>query len=238
MKYIAAQAPLSGTMDTFWYMVKQLNIRDVYCLTKAKENDKEMAFVYWKPQEEASSDKFLLSMSNKVEDGITIKRDLVLKVPSSEDEMKLIHYHIEAWDDDKVPTQPEDIQALLKVVEQCGEELSADKDAKVLVHCSAGVGRTGVFICLVEIYQYLNQLAVKNKGLSIQEVCAENPDAVISIFDIVRSLREQRWGSVKSFVFSPLPRSNTSFYMKPRGCLLINSLVHWFNNTSTLQSAN
>lgn len=223
-------------MDTFWYMVWKLNIKDVYCLTKAKENDKEMAFVYWKPQEDLVQEEYKLIMTNKTEDGIAIKRDLNLKVGSAEEEMKLTHYHIEAWDDDKVPTQPEDIQALLKVVEQCGEELKADKDAKVLVHCSAGVGRTGVFICLVEIYQFLSQLATKYKGLSIQEVCAEDPDAVISIFDIVRSLREQRWGSVKSFVCLLSNRFNTSFCMKPLGFSLISSFVHWFNNTLTLQS--
>lgn len=181
-------------------MVSKHNVRHIYCLTRTKENDKDMAHAYWKPQEDFLLDDYKISMLGRTEDGITIKRDLVLKVCSSQEEFKLNHFHIETWDDDKVPTQPEDIHALLKVIEQCSEELKKNKDFKVLVHCSAGIGRTGVFICLVEIYQFLSNMAAKYKGLSIQEVCAEDPEAVISIFDIVRSLREQRWGSVKSFV--------------------------------------
>ena len=194
-------------MDAFWQMIWKLNIRDIYCLTKAKENDKEMAYVYWKPQEEILSEDYGLSMVSKSEEGIAIRRDLSLKVCSTQDELRIVHYHIESWDDDKVPTQQEDIHALLNVVEQCADELRDNKDSKVLVHCSAGIGRTGVFICLVEIYQFLSSLAAKHKTLSIQEVCEDDSQAVISIFDLVRSLREQRWGSVKSFVSFESPGS-------------------------------
>jgi protein tyrosine phosphatase len=200
VKYIATQAPLNNTLDTFWQMVWKLNIRDVYCLTKAQENGKEMAFTYWKNSDESLNEEYRIIVKSKSEEAISIKRDIELTNTLSKESRKLIHFHIEAWDDDKVPTEKEDIDALLGVAEQCSQELKSNKDAKVLVHCSAGIGRTGVFICLVEIYTFLSALAAKSKGQTIQEVCTEDPQAAISIFDIVRSLREQRWGSVKSFV--------------------------------------
>lgn len=183
-------------------MVWKLNIRDVYCLTKAQENGKEMAFIYWKNSEECLLDEYKIIVKAKSEDAIAIRRDMELCNTINKEQRQLIHYHIEAWDDDKVPTKDEDIHALLAVAEQCANELKNNKDFKVLVHCSAGIGRTGVFICLVEIYSFLSAIAAKSKGQSIQEVCIEDPSAVISIFDLVRSLREQRWGSVKSFVKS------------------------------------
>jgi len=202
VKYIATQAPMCNTLETFWQMIWKLNIRDIFCLTKAQENGKEMAHIYWKSTDDFLLDEFKIKVQSKVEEGIAIKRDIDFINTFTKENREILHYHIESWDDDKVPTSPGDIDALLNVAEQCAKELETNKEAKVLVHCSAGIGRTGVFICLVEIYSFLSSLAGKSKNmnLSIQEVCNEDPTAVISIFDLVRSLREQRWGSVKTFV--------------------------------------
>ena len=54
-----------------------------------------------------------------------------------------------------------------------------------MVHCSAGIGRTGTTISLAETI--INISAQKNEGI-------ENPE--FSLFHTVRRLREQRYGSV------------------------------------------
>lgn len=232
VKYIATQAPMESTLDTFWQMIWKLNIRDIFCLTKAQENGKEMAHVYWKSTEGLHLDEFNLKVQGKTEEGIAIKRDIDFINTINKENRKIYHFHLESWDDDKAPTLPDDIEAILIVAEQCAKELHLNKEAKVLVHCSAGIGRTGVFICLVEIYGFLSALAAKSKSmsLSIQEVCNDDPTAVISIFDLVRSLREQRWGSVRTFVSSALHRSNINSSMKLQGITFLSCSVHWFNN--------
>ena len=85
------------------------------------------------------------------------------------------HYQLNGWPDGDRPAENilEEVLSLVKANVQC---LSQDK--MTVVHCSAGVGRTGTFIAATELY------------MQIQE---KKP---ISIFETVRRLREQRWGMV------------------------------------------
>ena len=55
---------------------------------------------------------------------------------------------------------------------------------KVVVHCSAGIGRTGVFI------------GAYNVTSALEEQIEHNDDPRVSVFAVVRRLREQRWGMV------------------------------------------
>lgn len=223
---------MCNTMETFWQMIWKLNIRDIFCLTKAQENGKEMALIYWKNTDDCLLDEFKVKVNSKTEEGIAIKRDIDFINNFTKENRKMFHFHIECWDDDKAPTSPEDIDALLDVAEQCSKELQSKADAKVVVHCSAGIGRTGVFICLVEIFTFLSSLANKTQtsGLSIQEICQDDPTAVISIFDLVRSLREQRWGSVKTFVGFASIRLSISSSMRQQSIIFLSCSALLFNN--------
>jgi len=55
-----------------------------------------------------------------------------------------------------------------------------------VIHCSAGIGRTGTLLCLYNIYLLLNELKEAKEEIKI------------SIFGLVRRLREQRWGMVQT----------------------------------------
>ena len=57
-------------------------------------------------------------------------------------------------------------------------------EGKCVVHCSAGIGRTGVLLSLYELV------------MSLESQFKNSEDADISIFKTVRKLREQRWGLV------------------------------------------
>ena len=63
--------------------------------------------------------------------------------------------------------------------------LESDPSEKVIIHCSAGIGRTGTTVTLVTAL--INIWAQLNQG---------EQDPLISIFSIVRCLREQRYGLV------------------------------------------
>jgi protein-tyrosine phosphatase len=81
------------------------------------------------------------------------------------DQMTVHHYLFSAWPDYGVPTQPEHVDGLKKLVTEVGE-LQRKLKCEVWVHCSAGVGRTGTFVALSSLlnppmsfsYQYTTAL--------------------------------------------------------------------------------
>jgi protein tyrosine phosphatase len=170
-------------------MVFEYNVVDIFCLTRPQENGKCMAFVYWKNTEPESSAEYSVKIKSKVEDPYWVKKEIELENKITKQKKTINHFYVELWEDDKVPAKNEHIDHLISLASYCEESLSANTTSPAVVHCSAGVGRTGVFICMVELIAYLKQLNA-----------ADNIPKTISVFDMVRSLREQRWGSVKSFV--------------------------------------
>ena len=102
----------------------------------------------------------------------------------------VIQYHAFDWPDKEVPSQ-ENLSGLTILTEKCVSELE-NRKKPILVHCSAGVGRTGVFMALVMLMRQVNALDEQSGGKELSEI----PHLGISVFDLVRHLREMRWGSV------------------------------------------
>ena len=74
--------------------------------------------------------------------------------------IKCVHLHYLGWPDFGAPTETDPIISLVKDVRQLintGMKSRRDK-INVLVHCSAGVGRTGTFIALYQIMEQLDHL--------------------------------------------------------------------------------
>lgn len=91
------------------------------------------------------------------------------------------HYHYIAWPDHGVPRELGTLAGFLNEIIQ--EER---KEGPIIVHCSAGVGRTGTLIAL----SHLKQTIEAQKSLRL--------DLGISVFSVVRRLREQRNYMVQS----------------------------------------
>eukprot|EP00826_Nyctotherus_ovalis_P009688 TRINITY_DN12565_c0_g1_i4.p3 TRINITY_DN12565_c0_g1~~TRINITY_DN12565_c0_g1_i4.p3 ORF type:complete len:108 (+),score=31.72 TRINITY_DN12565_c0_g1_i4:673-996(+) len=75
---------------------------------------------------------------------------------------------------------------MMKLIELGREAVEARKEEKIVTHCSAGVGRTGTLIALVN-------LTGESKGAA--------KDKKLSVFRTVRLLREQRMYMVERLVF-------------------------------------
>lgn len=116
----------------------------------------------------------------------------------------LEHIHYFAWPDMQVPKE-EALPDLIKVVEKvCGflestnsKYENADLPPKLLVHCKMGLGRTGTAIALINAVICLRHQIEEHRQLSV--------------FSIVRRIREQRSNSVQSqkqydFIFKFLRR--------------------------------
>lgn len=179
--FIATQAPFNDNIHLFWQMVWENGIDQIVMVTEffdyAKPH-KELAYPYW-PQVLGEH----LLLQNGFEVTLAEEKELVtdleekiqmrkLLLRHQGEERKISHYWYRNWVDNTTPNQTQ-IFNLIHLVEN--EKRGQSHDAPILVHCSAGVGRTGVFIALYHAMQR-----------------AKNEEPALALFDLVGYLRWQR----------------------------------------------
>uniref|UniRef100_A0A3P9NCF5 protein-tyrosine-phosphatase n=1 Tax=Poecilia reticulata TaxID=8081 RepID=A0A3P9NCF5_POERE len=149
--FIATQGPMLHTVGDFWDMVWQERSSIIVMVTKLKENN-EKCEPYWPDQDEGQTSRFgrfLLRVKDSREKDGFIITDLQVQLNSERRPVR--HYWFSSWPDHHIP---ECIASLLKLVEEVETQrksLQPITDAvpgngPIIVHCSAGIGRTGCFI--------------------------------------------------------------------------------------------
>ncbi|XP_078812246.1 tyrosine-protein phosphatase non-receptor type 11 isoform X2 [Oryzias latipes] len=146
--YIATQGCLQNTISDFWRMVFQENSRVIVMTTKEVERGKSKCVKYW-PDMSALKEYGAMRVRNVRETSAHdyILRELKLsKVGQGNTERTVWQYHFRAWPDHGVPTDPGGVLDFLEEV-NLKQESIADA-GPIVVHCSAGIGRTGTFIVI------------------------------------------------------------------------------------------
>ncbi|XP_051978355.1 tyrosine-protein phosphatase non-receptor type 4b isoform X2 [Xyrauchen texanus] len=170
-RYIACQGPLPGTCSDFWEMVWEQSAALVVMLTTQVERGRVKCHQYW-PNFSASGTYGGFQVTCVSEEGNSayLLRDLTLTHLESNEERHICQMQYLAWPDHGVPDDSSDFLNFVSHV----RSKRTDTDEPVVVHCSAGIGRTGVLItmetamCLIE------------NGQSVYPL------------DIVRTMRDQR----------------------------------------------
>ncbi|KRZ70816.1 Tyrosine-protein phosphatase non-receptor type 2 [Trichinella papuae] len=182
--FIITQAPLEATISHFWSMIWYEDVSAVVCLTPIIEQNEPNDRPYWpvKPGEDqfTVSSEFSLQHLDKVmqeELQITLLR-LVNK--STGESRELYHYMFMNWPDHDSPTCTHTILEAMETIEK-NIFRENGKLPIIVVHCSAGVGRAGTFVCLSNLIH----IAEKKKPINVQEV--------------VKAVRKQRALVVQSF---------------------------------------
>ncbi|XP_008158195.2 tyrosine-protein phosphatase non-receptor type 7 [Eptesicus fuscus] len=138
--YIATQGPMPHTVADFWEMVWQEDVPLIVMLTQLRES-KEKCVHYW-PTDEDTYGPFRIRLREERElPEYTVRR---LTVQRQEECRPVKHVLFSAWPDHQTP---ESAGPLLRLVAEVEErpEVTASRGPMV-VHCSAGIGRTGCFI--------------------------------------------------------------------------------------------
>eukprot|EP00042_Codosiga_hollandica_P055939 m.794023 g.794023 ORF g.794023 m.794023 type:complete len:597 (+) comp59236_c0_seq3:99-1889(+) len=186
--YIATQGCLKATVPTFWHMIWQENVKLIAMTTDLVERGKNKCAVYW-PQtpEPIQFGAFIIEPGSPFETKYTdyiLRRFFLSKVGSAE-RREIFHYHFTSWPDHGVPSSPAAILQYLEDIKETRLRLRQEDPSigPLVVHCSAGIGRTGTFIVIDILLDILNE-----KGF----------DTDIDVQKTIQNVRAQRSGMIQT----------------------------------------
>ncbi|XP_070116227.1 receptor-type tyrosine-protein phosphatase F isoform X20 [Equus caballus] len=142
--YIATQGPLPETMGDFWRMVWEQRTATVVMMTRLEEKSRVKCDQYWPARGTETYGLIQVTLLDTVELATYTVRTFALHRSGSSEKRELRQFQFMAWPDHGVPEYPTPILAFLRRVKACNP-LDA---GPMVVHCSAGVGRTGCFIVI------------------------------------------------------------------------------------------
>ncbi|XP_067052052.1 tyrosine-protein phosphatase non-receptor type 2-like isoform X2 [Acropora muricata] len=186
-RYILTQGPLSHTAKHFWQMIWEQNTTAIIMLNRVVEKNQVKCFQYWPCGQAADHSDMLEFEDFKVyylkevgNDYFTI-RTLELENFVTGEKRCIYHFHYQTWPDFGVPTSPATFLAFLFEVRQKGV-LSPDVGPSV-IHCSAGIGRSGTFVMVDSI---------------LKEIESTGDMEQISITDVLLEIRQYRVGLIQT----------------------------------------
>eukprot|EP01089_Gocevia_fonbrunei_P018079 TRINITY_DN6037_c0_g1_i1.p1 TRINITY_DN6037_c0_g1~~TRINITY_DN6037_c0_g1_i1.p1 ORF type:complete len:361 (+),score=56.33 TRINITY_DN6037_c0_g1_i1:123-1205(+) len=204
--YIATQAPLLDTFADFWRLIYEQQVQLIVMLTKLTENGKHKADQYWplQPSQTSFFGTLLITFTQEITytDEITLRYFSLKHRDHPNVERKVVQIHYTGFPDFGRPQNTESFIKLLDFMEAylkwvdtppsksktnsstSSGSTSAECDSKqqpILLHCSAGIGRTGTLIACHVAWQ---SLKARNFSINIKK--------------LVKQLRKDRPGMVQS----------------------------------------
>ncbi|XP_062403209.1 tyrosine-protein phosphatase non-receptor type 9 isoform X2 [Sardina pilchardus] len=189
--YIGTQGPLERTYGDFWRMVWEQNVLVIVMTTRTDEGGRRKCGQYW-PLEEGGQEVYgHIAVINQRVDKHSHYNKTTLELHNTEncEQRQVVHFQYLSWPDYGVPTSAVTLIDFLAAVKRhqknavitMGTQWSGHHlGPPVVVHCSAGIGRTGTF-CALDIC--LSQL---------QDV------GTLNVFQTVRRMRMQRAFSIQT----------------------------------------
>ncbi|XP_073460259.1 receptor-type tyrosine-protein phosphatase beta-like [Aquarana catesbeiana] len=172
-EFIAAQGPLPRTLNDFWRMVWEKDVRAIAMLTRCVELGKVKCEEYWPTRSSRKFGNLSVAASNEtVLPDWTIRDFIVTNTPTKQSK-QVRHFHFTAWPDHGVPKATKDLVEFRNLIREYTSCYSSPS-SPILVHCSAGVGRTGTLIALDRI---------------IKQIEAEDK---VDVYGVVHDLRMHR----------------------------------------------
>ncbi|KAG7667375.1 hypothetical protein KSW81_001107 [Nannochloris sp. 'desiccata'] len=154
-RYIVAQGPLSSTCSTFWEMIVQEKVQSVVMLTDIIENKRKKCHQYFPLNAETTLEiapevKIYTRSVTELIPGLVLRKLEVIKYGSIENNYVCDHYHYTGWPDHGVPQSAAPLLLLSYMLRTGSGGGGSGNESPIAVHCSAGIGRSGVF-CVVDI---------------------------------------------------------------------------------------
>ncbi|XP_017160153.1 protein tyrosine phosphatase receptor type Db isoform X12 [Poecilia reticulata] len=176
--YIATQGPLAETTEDYWRMLWEHNSTIVVMLTKLREMGREKCHQYWPAERSARYQYFVVDPMAEYNMPQYILREFKVTDARDGQSRTVRQFQFTDWPEQGVPKSGEGFIDFIGQVHKTKEQFG--QDGPITVHCSAGVGRTGVFITLSIVLERMRY------------------EGVVDIFQTVKMLRTQRPATVQT----------------------------------------
>ncbi|XP_041134220.1 receptor-type tyrosine-protein phosphatase F-like isoform X2 [Polyodon spathula] len=176
--YVATQGPLAETTEDFWRMLWEHNSTIVVMLTKLREMGREKCHQYWPAERSARYQYFVVDPMAEYNMPQYILREFKVTDARDGQSRTIRQFQFTDWPEQGVPKTGEGFIDFIGQVHKTKEQFG--QDGPITVHCSAGVGRTGVFITLSIVLERMRY------------------EGVVDLFQTVKTLRTQRPAMVQT----------------------------------------
>ncbi|XP_051579937.1 LOW QUALITY PROTEIN: phosphatidylinositol phosphatase PTPRQ [Myxocyprinus asiaticus] len=208
-EFIATQGPLPSTVADFWRMIWETGTKTIVMLTQCFEKGRIRCHQYW-PEDNKPVTVFADIIITKLTEDVcpdwTVR---ALRVERHGNYMIVHHFNYTSWPEHGVP---ESSSTLIQFVKAVRSNRGHD-NTTIVVHCSAGVGRTGVFIAMDHLVQHMRD------------------HDFVDIYGLVAELRSERMCMVQNLVQYMFLHQSTLDLLSAKG----NSQSIWFVNYSALE---
>ncbi|CAI5448114.1 unnamed protein product [Caenorhabditis angaria] len=182
-RFIAAQAPLPSTLDEWWKMIDEHQVSLIVILCKLVEQDKIKCERYWpeRVNEKELFGDYEIILEDEIffNDDEYLLRKLLMQNLTTGQTRTVHQLHYREWPDHGCPSGD---KQLLQMIEEMAKLHEINPTSPILVHCSAGVGRTGTIIAVNHVREQIRRNALMK----------------IDVFELVMSLRRQRASMVQT----------------------------------------
>ncbi|XP_061236452.1 receptor-type tyrosine-protein phosphatase eta isoform X2 [Neopsephotus bourkii] len=151
--FIAAQGPLPNTIEDFWCMIWEKNIYSIVMLTKCVEQARTKCEQYWPDKQPKSYGDIIVTMVSEIILPEWTIRDFTVEKSNTAEGHTVRQFHFTSWPDHGVPETTELLINFRHLVHEYSSQNPIE--SPTLVHCSAGVGRTGTFIAIDRLIQQI-----------------------------------------------------------------------------------
>ncbi|CAD5209068.1 unnamed protein product [Bursaphelenchus okinawaensis] len=182
-QFIAAQAPMMDTVIEFWRMIWECDVGIVVYLNGIPDSipkkEHEKYAEYW-PQHASMLryDQYLVETKKFVENETYALREFEVTDDVTKETRTIRHMQYLRWPERDLPDNETSFNQYIQLVSQTQQQFGYS--GPILVHCTNGAARTGVFIAM---------------SIIMERIAAEN---VVDVFTTVKMLRAQRPNMVES----------------------------------------
>ncbi|XP_078495891.1 receptor-type tyrosine-protein phosphatase gamma-like [Ciona intestinalis] len=170
--YIACQGPLPNTFNDFWRMVWENNTSTIIMITNLVEKGRRKCDQYW-PQEGREQYKHIVVtlkstevFANYTVRSFTLKNNKLSRRNGRGGERRVMQFHYTQWPDHGTP------EYLLPVLSFIRKSSTSNPPhaGPIVIHCSAGVGRTGTYIVIHSMMEMLQATGYVNVREFLQQI--------------------------------------------------------------------